>query len=158
MLVIGLPYFNCIILFLNFQLYHSYFNFNYMFLYEIMDRARTEFEQSYGSIFNKEISRLYERFFGRIESKTSYTGNHAFHIGSHTFHSRKAITRIIKKVRHRRKTEKMQRGCKRWGWREVLGKKRKREKEKKKGDFPLGERVFFLRIWEERREKEEQGI
>ena len=77
-----------------------------MFLYEIMDRARTEFEHSYGLIFNKEISRLYERFFGRIESKTSYTGSHTFHICSHTFHSRKAITRIIKKVRHRRKTNK----------------------------------------------------
>ena len=106
MYVIGLPYFNCIILFLNFQLYHSYFSFNYMFLYEIMDHARTESKHSYGSIFNKEILRLYEIFFGMTKSKTSYTGSHAFYIGSHTFHSEKAITHIIKNVRHRRKKER----------------------------------------------------
>ena len=53
--VIGLPYFNCIILFQNSQLHDSYLSFNYIFLHEIMDRAWTQSEHSYGSIFNKEI-------------------------------------------------------------------------------------------------------
>ena len=61
--VIGLPYLNCRILFLNSQLLHSDFSFNYIFLHEIMDRARTEAKHSYGSIFNKKILWLHEKFF-----------------------------------------------------------------------------------------------